>query len=158
MIQVVDLRSRLNVAEVRELVDQLGYPIENQREKTTQILNEYREHVEQPILGAESGCKLVGLVGLSLQPPDGAIIRHIVVRRDHRGQGIGSQMIDQLFRIYGVRVVFAETDRDAVEFYRKVGFAVKSLGEKYPGTERFACSLERSPQQSAAGYADRAVT
>ena len=31
----------------------------------------------------------------------------------------------------------AETDKEAVEFYKKIGFQVKSLGEKYPGIERF---------------------
>lgn len=36
-------------------------------------------------------------------------------------------------------VVSAETDADAVEFYRKYGFKIKSLGEKYPGVERFLC-------------------
>lgn len=33
----------------------------------------------------------------------------------------------------------AETDADAVGFYRHSGFEVMSLGEKYPGTERFSC-------------------
>jgi hypothetical protein len=31
----------------------------------------------------------------------------------------------------------AETDRDALEFYRAYGFAVQNLGEKYPGTIPF---------------------
>jgi hypothetical protein len=33
--------------------------------------------------------------------------------------------------------VEAETDREADGFYRACGFTVHSLGEKYPGVERF---------------------
>ena len=33
----------------------------------------------------------------------------------------------------------AETDADAVGFYEQVGFTVTSLGESYPGVERFRC-------------------
>lgn len=33
----------------------------------------------------------------------------------------------------------AETDAEAAGFYRACGFQVRSLGEKYPGVERFAC-------------------
>ncbi|MCC2686381.1 MAG: hypothetical protein K0R75_3280, partial [Paenibacillaceae bacterium] len=36
-------------------------------------------------------------------------------------------------------ILFAETDRDALRFYQKMGFTAHSLGEKYPGVERFKC-------------------
>jgi len=37
----------------------------------------------------------------------------------------------------------AETDAEAVKFYKKMGFQIQSLGEKYPGIERFHCYLEK---------------
>ena len=146
MIGMVEIRDRLNSAEVRDLVNQLEYPLEIREIKTTQILREYHERSDQPILGVESNGELVGFIGLRLQPSDGAVIGHIAVRRDHRGQGIGRQMINQVCSAYGLSVIFAETDHDAVEFYHKVGFAVESRGEKYPGIERFACKLKRPDQ------------
>jgi ribosomal protein S18 acetylase RimI-like enzyme len=36
---------------------------------------------------------------------------------------------------------FAETDEEAVEFYRNIGFSIQSLGEKYPGVDRFKCTF-----------------
>ena len=42
---------------------------------------------------------------------------------------------------YNLQEIIAETDKDAVAFYRKVGFKIQSIGEKYPGTERFLCKL-----------------
>ena len=140
---MVDIRNRLRSAELRALVDQLEYPLEIREAKTTQILKGYNERLDQPILGVESNGELAGFVGFRLQPPDGAVIRHIAVRRDHRRQGIGRQMIFQVCSTYSLGLIYAETDHDAVDFYRKVGFAVESLGEKYPGIERFACKLER---------------
>lgn len=32
--------------------------------------------------------------------------------------------------------ITAETDHDAIAFYRRYGFEIQSLGEKYPGVER----------------------
>jgi hypothetical protein len=40
----------------------------------------------------------------------------------------------------------AETDADAVDFYRAIGFAVENLGERYPGVERRRCRLELPPR------------
>lgn len=36
-----------------------------------------------------------------------------------------------------------ETDQEAVGFYQSLGFNIKSLGEKYPGVERFWCCLKK---------------
>nr|WP_201024033.1 hypothetical protein [Paenibacillus sp. 32O-W] len=37
-----------------------------------------------------------------------------------------------------IRRMEAETDKDAVDFYRKIGFHVTTLGEKYPGIEHIS--------------------
>ena len=113
MIDMVNIRSRLDSADLRGLVDQLEYPLEIRQAKTAQIMREYHEHPDQPILGVESNGELVGFIGIRLEPPDGAVIRHIAVRRDHRGQGIGRQMIIQVCDTYRLGVVLAETDHDA---------------------------------------------
>ncbi|MEG0573277.1 MAG: GNAT family N-acetyltransferase, partial [Enterococcus sp.] len=60
---------------------------------------------------------------------------------NHRGLGIGSKMISFILEKYSLTFMFAETDKDAVEFYGNYGFKITSLGEKYPGVERFRCIL-----------------
>jgi len=57
-------------------------------------------------------------------------------------------MIDELVRREAAAEVTAETDRDAVEFYRKYGFSIRSLGEKYAGVKRFVCTLRSVPSQA----------
>ncbi|WP_268921683.1 hypothetical protein [Metabacillus sediminilitoris] len=40
-------------------------------------------------------------------------------------------------------MITAETDKEAVVFYRNYGFKITSLGEKYPGVERFLCEYKK---------------
>ncbi|QSF44504.1 GNAT family N-acetyltransferase [Paenibacillus tianjinensis] len=50
-------------------------------------------------------------------------------------------MITEISKTAGIETITAETDHEAVGFYRNAGFAITSLGEQYPGVERFACIL-----------------
>ncbi|WP_328824102.1 GNAT family N-acetyltransferase [Niallia circulans] len=59
----------------------------------------------------------------------------MAVSTKQRGKSVGSQMIKFLSKQY--TFISAETDNDAVGFYRKNGFKITSLGEKYPSVERF---------------------
>lgn len=72
-----------------------------------------------------------------------ARICHIAVMLKYRHQGIALQMIREVVRMHQLTYIEAETDDEAVEFYKKIGFEIKSLGEKYPGIERFHCYLEK---------------
>ena len=65
-----------------------------------------------------------------------------------RGTGIGSSLISFAWNEHRLGELTAETDADAVDFYERCGFSVRSLGEKYPGTERFWCTLSRDPRSA----------
>ncbi|WP_337993591.1 GNAT family N-acetyltransferase [Lysinibacillus sp. CNPSo 3705] len=68
-------------------------------------------------------------------------MKHIAVLADQRGKGIGSKMIHFIASKYPS--IVAETDYEAVDFYRCYGFFITSLGEKYPGVERFLCQYNK---------------
>jgi len=61
-----------------------------------------------------------------------------------RGTGLGRRLIAAALGREGPAGVRLETDSDAEGFYRRCGFSVVSLGEKYPGIERFECRLAGS--------------
>lgn len=43
----------------------------------------------------------------------------------------------------GFHLIEAETDADAVEFYRRCGFTTEGLVDRrFPGTPRFRCTLK----------------
>jgi ribosomal protein S18 acetylase RimI-like enzyme len=68
-------------------------------------------------------------------------LKHIAIRSDYRKQGIGRGMIYESIKMNRINKLIAETDKDAVNFYRNIGFEIMSLGEKYLGVERFRCIL-----------------
>lgn len=103
-----------------------------------QVEVEYAQYVKNPnrylYLMEEAA-----FIGIEMKDASRCEIRHIAVADDYRGRGIGSRMIEDIIKLHGIQEISAETDVDAVGFYRKIGFNIKSLGEKYPGRERFYC-------------------
>ena len=101
----------------------------------------YKAYIHNPrreLIGFQKDDLLIGCLG-GEHNNDTFIIRHIAVTPEERGNNIGSSMIQFILKSPQVKEVIAETDKDAVDFYRKFGFTITSLGEKYPGVERFDC-------------------
>lgn len=82
--------------------------------------------------------ELRGCIGVE-QHSEGAVIRSLAVVEEHRRRGIGRAMVEAVLMQLDVPWVEAETDAEAVDFYRRLGFTTSSLGEEYPGVERFRC-------------------
>lgn len=82
-----------------------------------------------------------GVIVLKRLAPGEFEIMSIAVDPDDRNRGIASKLIAHASGLLGCRVLKAETDDDAIGFYRSYGFATESLGEKYPGTIRYLCTL-----------------
>lgn len=128
----------LNKAEAKDLTPQLrqlmAFAMSEEK-----VEEEHACYVENPnrylyLAGNE------GIIGIELLPDSRCEIRHIAVSEDSRRSGMGAEMMEETIRRHSPKEIFAETDRDAVAFYRKTGFHIKSLGEKYPGRERFYCA------------------
>lgn len=69
----------------------------------------------------------------------------IAVDLSARGKGIGSYMINQVIKDYGLLSVYAETDNDAVGFYRKNGFSITEFPKTYDDETviRYKCELTK---------------
>ena len=157
--RLVDLRSRLDDAEeLLRLIQALAYPPEVAEGRSREILQSYREHPERPLVAVQSaGEELVAFAGILPPSEEMAEIAHIAVLGEWQGRGVGRWLLDALSRDFGRRGLGAETDEGAVEFYRKCGFAIQSLGMKYPKTERFWCvreGVECSPPRQRVRMAD----
>jgi GNAT superfamily N-acetyltransferase len=81
---------------------------------------------------------LIGCIGFE-SLSNAAVIRSLVVVERHRRSGVGRKMVEAALAKIDAPWVEAETDSDAVGFYRSLGFTATTLGEKYPGVERFRC-------------------
>jgi ribosomal protein S18 acetylase RimI-like enzyme len=132
------LRAELVNPVIREILAPTMY--NPTAERVAQVCQRYQTEPTWRLFGYRHRGAIVGCLGLELSSQDQVVIRHIAVAPTWRGHGIGKALIRYAIRTLAVRYIVAETDCEAVEFYRRCGFAVQSLGEIYPGTERFLCS------------------
>ncbi len=65
-------------------------------------------------------------------------ILDIAVNPEHQGKGIGSKLIDFIFNSFNVNNITAETDDDAIGFYKKYGFTVADTKVEFD-TKRYTC-------------------
>ncbi len=89
---------------------------------------------------ADNGC-VMGVIVLKCRTMPAAEIVHIAVSPAFRGRGVGSSLVSFAVSRLGCCKVRAETDEEAVGFYRRHGFDAESLGEKHPGHIRYSCTL-----------------
>ncbi|MGE7809466.1 GNAT family N-acetyltransferase [Lysinibacillus capsici] len=101
----------------------------------------YIENPERVLYGYTIEQDLVGCIGIVKGEANRCEIKHIAVSSVFRGKGIGREMIRYVEEHHAFSSIYAETDQEAVLFYKNIGFHITSLGEKYPGVERFGCLL-----------------
>ena len=133
---MVDLKSKLDEPAVVELIGLAVFPEPEHVERAVQM---YMQDERLELLGYEEEGTIIGVIGF--HDDLGEIeLKHIAVIPEERGKGYGRGMLMELIKLKDPKVIVAETDEDAVDFYRGSGFTVESLGEKYPGAERFKCT------------------
>lgn len=69
-------------------------------------------------------------------------IMSIATKPSVRSKGVASKLITFASKNLNCSIIKAETDDDAIGFYRKCGFQIVSLGKKYPDTVRYLCTLK----------------
>ncbi|NUU76432.1 GNAT family N-acetyltransferase [Paenibacillus xylanilyticus] len=137
---LINLKSRIQEPEVQEL---LSYSVFPDPEQVGRALQQYVQKDELLLDGYEDEGQLIGLIGYEQTGISEITIQHIAVLPENRFKNYGRGMIAQLLEKYNPDRLIAETDQEAVEFYHNTGFVVYSLGELYPGVERFRCVLEK---------------
>jgi ribosomal protein S18 acetylase RimI-like enzyme len=114
------------------LADAVGGPDKDARRSAVERLISDSVMVTALRSGAAVGAGCLSLVGRSGR------LTALAVARPWRGLGIGRAVLDAAFTHLDLATMKAETDEEAVGFYRACGFSVTSLGHRYPGVERNA--------------------
>lgn len=141
---LMDIKARLSEPEVQEMLAYAVFPEPSAVDKAVQ---RYTADPELSLYGYEEEGVLIGILGFSLDEAGRAVVTHLAVHPEYRGQGYGRGQILELIAQKHPVTVTAETDEDAVDFYRSIGFSIVSLGEKYPGVERFQCTYEVAAEE-----------
>ena len=149
----VDLQLRLDEPGVRTVLEVLAWRGDDG--EIDRIADRYRD-AQTRLLGlvVEESWETQGVspgtpiacIGLEPRGRDEAEITSLAVLPDWRRQGFARSLVFGTCEQLALRMLEAESDADAVDFYRAIGFAVENLGERYPGVERFRCRLELPPQ------------
>lgn len=87
---------------------------------------------------------LLGMIVLCIQGQQAEIVG-ISVCPQERHRGVGGWLIEQTMQRYEIKALTAQTDGEAVGFYRKVGFTTKEERVQYGAQSvlRYRCLLHK---------------
>jgi N-acetylglutamate synthase-like GNAT family acetyltransferase len=136
---LIPVKHRISEDSIQEL---LSYAIFPDPENVEKEINRYQSESALELYGHEEDNEILGVVGFIVHPNQKQELRHIAVMPEERSKGYGRGLILELLEVKQPAIIEAETDEDSIDFYRNVGFSIISLGEQYPGVERFKCIYE----------------
>ena len=138
-----DIKNELDNPVVREILSESMF--DNSPEAVDLKVAEIRRKSDWQVFGVIEGDKFLGVCVFEVHT-DWVEILHIAVPKNMRTLGVGSAMITALRHKYLLRIE-AETDEDAVEFYRKYGFETIEI-KKY-NVRRWTCLLPALKRKEA---------
>lgn len=138
-MNIIDIKNNLHDESILAVISHSQYmPTE---EKLNSLADKYESDIDIFAYAYDDNGLIGGTIILKCLGNDEFEIVSIATDQAHRNQGIASRLISFAATNLKCSVIKAETDDDAVGFYRKYGFHIDSLGEKYPGTVRYLCTL-----------------
>lgn len=136
---LLNVKSYIHKQEVAELLSYAVFPDDKSLQAAIQ---KYEKTESLQLYGYEDEKLLVGLIGYEIDDTKIVTVHHLAVLPENRLKGYGRGIFFELIQAQNPSQIIAETDEEAVDFYRNIGFVVYSLGEIYPGVERFRCVYE----------------
>ena len=138
-MSIVDIKGNLHDERILTVIAQSQY--KPTKEKLISLMTAYESDTDIFAFANYDKDFVSSVIILKRQRNYEFEILSIATDTAYQNQGIASKLISFVSTNLKCRVIEAETDDDAVEFYRKYGFRIISLGEKYPNTVRYLCIL-----------------
>ena len=127
-----------NLDESTVVVELLATAVGDDGTRLDEITHRYRHDASVKLLLAVLDSHIVGLAGFTVGDSEITLL-HIATAESQQRRGIGTKLVAAVSESADHRLaLIAETDQSSVDFYRSLGFTAESLGERYPGIERFA--------------------
>jgi Acetyltransferases len=139
-MKIVDIKENLHDKCVLKVLSYCHYMPTD--EKLNSLADKYKADEHVSAFACIDGKTIIGVIAVKSLSAGSFEISDIAVEAVFRGKGIASKLISYVIKELSCIQICAETDDDAVGFYRNFGFNIKSLGEKYPGCIRYLCTLK----------------
>ena len=111
-------------------------------EKLRSRAEKYFNNPNTHIYACREGGKYIGIVVFEVVGTNATVL-DIAVDEACRKQGIGSALLSFVLENFNISELTAETDDDAVGFYKKYGFTVTEIKTIY-NTRRYLCTFRRN--------------
>ena len=132
---ICDIKEIMTEPDILKLLAPSVY--NHTEERLLNRAKKYQEDENANIYAYKVDGKYKGIVIFKIAN-NSATILDIAVKPDYQGQGIGSKLIDFIFNSFNVNNITAETDGDAIGFYKKYGFTVADTKVEFD-TKRYTC-------------------
>jgi len=140
MESIVDVKDCFDSAELLDILAECVFNPTLERLKRR--AQKYMRSFQTRIYAFKQDSMYTGIIVLDTSNSKQTEIIDFAVRKDLQKNGTGRKLIDFCADEFRPDSILAETDDDAVGFYRKVGFSVLPLGDKYgTGIKRYLCTL-----------------
>ncbi|MNK27524.1 Acetyltransferase (GNAT) family protein [compost metagenome] len=136
---LVNVKDQVESPEITQLLE---YAVYTDEDALAKAVSHYRAEEGAELYALKHEGELIGLIGYVVDDHNALNITHLAIAPEHRNQGYGRAIVlEALYEVKPDRII-AETDEDAVDFYRNIGFVVLSIGRLPNGIERFRCVYE----------------
>ena len=143
----IELCNVSSICDIKEIITEpdilklLAPSVYNPTEE--RLLNrakKYQEDENSNIYAYKHNGQYKGIVIFKIANNSSTIL-DIAVKPEYQGQGIGSKLIDFIVNSFNTQNITAETDNDAIGFYKKYGFIVADTKVEFD-TKRYVCVCE----------------
>lgn len=140
MGQIVEVKSML---KNRELLSVLAESVYNPtKERLISRADRYIISPNTAVYANKESDTYKGIIVIGISNISVIEILDIADSSSFQKSGIGSSLINHCINMFHPNKIIAETDDDAVEFYKKFGFDILTLGDKYGvGITRYQCTF-----------------
>ena len=141
MEQIIEAKSLLKTKDLLSILAESIYnPTE---ERLNNRADKYITDSNTAIFAIKNNDTYKGIIILDISNIKEIIILQIAVTKSCQKSGIGSSLINYCIKTFQPNKIVAETDDDAIGFYKNFGFDILSLGDKYSlGITRYRCILK----------------
>ena len=137
-----DIKNILSDNKLLEILAESTYkPTKN---KLLLRAQKYMENENVVAYGAKIDDKFFGVIVINCEDSENITILDIAVSKNSQNKGVGKGLINFVIDKLLPKTITAETDDDAVNFYKKLGFNVDTLPEKVCSIVRYKCILNTS--------------